>query len=244
MKIINLKILTFTLICLFFSSNMSSIAYSLEDDSLNKGKCEKNVYITFDDGPAGKITTNILDVLKQENVPATFFVIGSQIKGQEKLILRMKNEGHSIGLHSFSHDRNKLYKENEGFISEMLKTQDILFNVTGEKYNVLRFPFGCNNNSYKLTQSLVDLIHENNLKIYDWNTDSCDGLNPHSSPDCIARKSCSNKPQDCVVILMHCSYINKNSLVALPSIIKHYRDNGYTFKAITEDVPEIYKIMK
>ena len=80
---------------------------------------KKTVYLTFDDGPGGKVTISVLDILQEEKVPATFFIIGNQICGQENTILRMKNEGHAIGLHSFSHDRNILYRSNEDFINEM-----------------------------------------------------------------------------------------------------------------------------
>ena len=209
-----------------------------EKESVN----EKIVYLTFDDGPGGDVTKKVLDILKKENVPATFFVIGCQIKGQEDIILRMKNEGHSIGLHSYSHDRNKLYCSNENFLEEMKKCQDTLYEVTGEKYKILRFPFGCNNQSYKLTQKLVDSIHDNNLKIYDWTVDSGDGANYKSSPETLIKKSC--KEEDNAVILMHCGYINKNSAEALTSIIKYYKNKGYTFKSIDETTPEVYKVTK
>ncbi|MGL5353371.1 MAG: polysaccharide deacetylase family protein [Clostridium sp.] len=209
------------------------------DDSTN---VEKIVYLTFDDGPGGTVTTKVLDILKDEGVPATFFVIGCQIPNQENIILRMKNEGHSIGLHSITHDRNKLYNGNQGFIDEMLKEQKILEEITGEKYNILRFPFGCNNSTYRLTNSLVNLIHENNLKIYDWTQDSGDGANSNAAPDYIFKKSINKA--DKVIVLMHCSYINKNTALALPSIIKYYKNAGYTFKVIDDKTPEIYKITK
>ena len=203
---------------------------------------EKSVYITFDDGPGGKITKTILDILKKEEVPATFFVIGCQIEGQETIIKRMKEEGHAIGLHSFSHNRNKIYPRKEKFLEEMLLSQETIFNITSEKPNILRFPFGCNNNTYKLNESMVNLLHENNLKIYDWNTDSGDGANSKLAVNKIVSNSCVKK--DNVILLMHCSYINKNTSLALPSIIKYYKDNNYTFKVIDDSTEEVYKIMK
>ena len=78
------------------------------DDNTIESK-EKEIYLTFDDGPSGKVTNDILDILKSEEVPATFFVIGNQIDNQEDIILRMRDEGHSIGLHSYTHERNNLY---------------------------------------------------------------------------------------------------------------------------------------
>ena len=90
-----------------FITNAQAIE-NTEDSSKDSGQ-EKVVYLTFDDGPGGKVTLQVLDTLKAENVPATFFVIGCQIKGQENTILRMKNEGHSIGLHSFSHNLSLIH---------------------------------------------------------------------------------------------------------------------------------------
>lgn len=216
--------------------------YANNDDNLKEVSKKKTVYLTFDDGPGGKVTNDILDTLKKENVPATFFVIGSEIKGQENILLRMKDEGHSIGLHSYSHDRNKLYCNNASFLNEMKKGQEAIYDVTGEKYNILRFPFGCNNNSYKLTKELVDMLHDNGFKIYDWTLDSGDGANYKSAPETIIKKSCKN--DDTVVLLMHCAFLNKTSAKALPSIIKYYKDNNYEFKVLDENTPEIYKITK
>ncbi|NRY61649.1 polysaccharide deacetylase family protein [Clostridium beijerinckii] len=203
---------------------------------------KKIIYLTFDDGPAGKVTTNVLDILKQESVPATFFLIGSQIKGQEDLIKRMYDEGHALGLHSMSHNRNNLYNSNEEFLKEMLDTQQMVNSIVGIKPTILRFPFGCNNNCYRISQSMVDLLHQNNLKIYDWNTDSGDGAHPNASPSTFIKNSKSDKER--VVLLMHCAYMSKNSAKALPSIIKYYKDNGYEFKVIDENTPEEYHFMK
>lgn len=244
-KLLLNKTIVIVLVLLALGSHLplANLLDDIDNDSIESSN-EKVVYLTFDDGPGGKVTTQILDTLKKENVPGTFFVIGSQLKGQENLILRMKDEGHSIGLHSYSHSRDKLYSGNEGFLNEMLKDQQSLEDITGEKYTILRFPFGCNNSTYKLKQSLVDILHQNNLKIYDWTTDSCDGANPNSSPDSIVKKACSHKDINPVIVLMHCSYINKNSATALPGIIKHYKDAGYTFKVITNETPEVYKLTK
>lgn len=237
-----LLLLTTTLIFSFSLLNIPS-AMENNEDSSKESKKEKVVYITFDDGPCGNITNKVLDTLKEENVPATFFVIGSMVKGQEDIILRMKNEGHSIGLHSFSHDKSKLYCNDESFLKETIDCQKALYEVTDENYNVLRFPYGCNNNSYKLTENLVNLLHENNFKIYDWNVDSGDGANAILPPESIVKKSCKSKKGN-VIVLMHCSYVHKNTTLALPCIIRYYKDNGYVFKVIDETTPEIYKIMK
>ena len=225
------KIIILTLIL----SNIINIFAFAEETSSNTSK-SKVIYLTFDDGPARKVTTDILDILREEDVNATFFLIGEQIKGQENIIKRMHEEGHSLGLHSMTHKKGYLYCSNDHFLKEMLETQELINSVVGIKTNILRFPFGCNNNSYKLTESMVNLLHENNLKIYDWNVDSGDGANPNSDPSRLIRNSKSDK--DNIILLMHCAYMSKNTVKALPSIIKYYKDQGYEFKGIDENTPE------
>ncbi|WP_026886150.1 polysaccharide deacetylase family protein [Clostridium beijerinckii] len=230
------KCIPFVLIIITIINYQNLLTYKAFADE------KKIIYLTFDDGPAGKVTTNVLDILKEESVPATFFLIGSQIKGQEDLVKRMYNDGHALGLHSMSHNRNILYHSNEEFLKEMLDTQQIINSIVGIKPTILRFPFGCNNNCYKISQSMVDLLHDNKLKIYDWNTDSGDGAHPGANPSSFIKNSKSEKER--VVLLMHCAYMSKNSVKALPSIIKYYKDNGYEFKVIDENTPEEYHFMK
>lgn len=238
MKKILSNLFIFTLLALLACPQLS--AYSEDDD--NRESCKKVVYLTFDDAPGGEVTKKTLDILKEENVPATFFIIGNQVKGQEDIILRMKNEGHSIGLHSFTHERSKLYGCSSDFISEMKQVQKALYDVTGENYYILRFPFGTNNSTYRLTNEMVNSVHSNNFKIYDWTQDTLDGANPNSSPDTILNRSIST--QDNVVVLMHNAYANKNTSQAIRGIIKYYKSQGYTFDKITVDTPEIYHLLK
>lgn len=203
---------------------------------------KKVVYITFDDGPSGKLTNEILDILKEHNAKATFFVIGNMIKGQENVLCRMLAEGHSIGLHTYSHERDKIYRNSKSFIDEMLLTQQLLEEATGKKATIIRFPFGCNNTSYKLTSSMVTALHDNDFKIFDWTVDSTDGMNPNLDPYKIAERAKTKK--DTAVVLLHCGYLNKNTAKALPAILKYYEDNKYEFKVIDETTPEVFRVKK
>ena len=232
----NLIIFTFLALLAYPQLNTYS------EDGNKKDAPKKVVYLTFDDAPGGDVTAKTLDILKEENVPATFFIIGEQIKGQEDIILRMKNEGHSIGLHSFTHERSKLYSCTSGFINEMKQVQKALYDVTGENYYILRFPFGTSNSTYRLTNEMVNAVHSNNFKIYDWTQDTLDGANPNSSPNTILNRSIST--QDNVVVLMHNAHANKNTSQAIKGIIKYYKSQGYTFDKITVDTPEIYHVLK
>jgi len=205
---------------------------------------KKIVYLTFDDGPDYKNTPRVLDILEKEQVKATFFVISSEFLERENIIKRIYDDGHALGLHSHTHQKSKLYSCSENFLEEMLTCQDKIYEITGYRPNIIRFPFGCNNGSYKLKQSLVDLLHENNLRIYDWNVDSGDGANHNLAPYSITKNATSFNIDGPVILLMHCSMINKNTAEALPSIIKYYKDNNYEFKVIDETTKEKYKIIK
>ena len=218
-------------------------AYAGDEDSLeNSDNKEKIVYLTFDDAPSKTVFKDILDILKKEDVRATFFVIGNQVKGNEEILKRAYDEGNSIGLHSFTHEKKNLYTSNEKFLDEMLTTQKAIEDVIGCSPKILRFPFGANNSFYKLKKDLVKLLHDNDLRIYDWNADSGDGLNPHLSPSRILKNSKSDK--DTVVLLMHASPLHKNTAKALPDIIAYYKANGYTFKTIDCKTPEVFKYIK
>lgn len=234
------KLTLFSLIITMFFSIPIYNTYA--DEKNNVESNSKVVYLTFDDGPAGKVTNDVLDILKNNSVHATFFLIGCQIKDQEDLVKRIYDKGNSIGLHSMTHKKNSLYCSNEQFLKEMISTQELISTVVPIKPTILRFPFGCNNNTYKISKSMVDLLHDNNLKIYDWNTDSGDGANPNSAPSTILKNAKSTK--DRVILLMHCSYLSKNTVKALPSIIQYYKDNGYEFKTIDENTPEEFHFMK
>ncbi|SFD33075.1 polysaccharide deacetylase family protein [Clostridium uliginosum] len=225
--------------CLITISIINFAIPTLSAENINE---QKTIYLTFDDGPAAKVTEDVLDILKNEQVPGTFFLIGEQIESQENLVKRIYNEGHSIGLHSMTHKKGYLYSSNEHFLKEMLDTQEVINSVLDFKPTILRFPFGCNNNSYRICESMEKLLHENDLKIYDWNVDSGDGANHSASPSTFIKNSKSDK--DRIILLMHCSYMSKNSVKALPEIIKYYKDKGYEFKAIDNNTPEEYHIIK
>ena len=113
---------------------------------------EKIAYLTFDDGPTLKSTGKILDILKSENVKATFFVIGKHVKENPELVKRAYDEGHYIANHGYSHDNSKLYSSGENFINEIKNTDIEIGKAIGiENYSshVFRFPNGYMSSVYK-----------------------------------------------------------------------------------------------
>jgi peptidoglycan/xylan/chitin deacetylase (PgdA/CDA1 family) len=241
-------IFTFSIICLLLVSSLpinnvqkhSEAFISLDISLKDSGdvKDSKFAYLTFDDGPTYIVTNALLDVLKKESVKATFFVVGKEIEGKEAILKRINDEGHSIGLHTYSHNFKKIYKSTSAFIDEMTKTADKVEEVTGSTSKIIRFPGG---SSKHLNASTLEELHRNNFKVYDWNVNSCDGINPNLSISELVKKSQGIKGnKNVAIVLMHCNSNNKNTIKALPQIIKYYIELGYEFKTITEDTPEYY----
>lgn len=199
---------------------------------------KKKVYITIDDGPSTEITEKMLDVLKQYNAKATFFVIGSQIHGKENILKRIHAEGHGIGLHSYTHNIKKIYSSHDIFINEMIQTADEINRVVGIRPVVLRFPGGSGG---RLSKEFLDKLHKANYRIFDWNISAGDGMYPNNPPDRIFENA--TNPQQLTsnaILLMHDKPNNQKSCEALPMIIEYYRNHGYEFKTITEETPEYY----
>ena len=184
------------------------------------------------------MTDKVLDVLKENNVKATFFIIGNQIKGQESVVKRINSEGHSIGLHTYTHKYKNIYSNRKGFISEMLKSQNEINSLIGIKPTIMRFPSGSRNH---LTKAFLEELHSYNFKIYDWNAVMSDGVNCKTPTDKLYREATKTTVSEHpIILLMHCDYMHKNTCKVLPRVIKFYKDNGYEFKIINDKTPENY----
>ena len=204
------------------------------EDYANK----KIIYLTFDDGPSSKITDGVLDVLKEKDVKATFFLIGNQIEDREEVVKRIHDEGHGIGLHTYNHKFKYVYCSEDAFIKEMMECRDEINRVVGVSPNIIRFPGG----SYKhLSKGLLSKLHDNNFKVYDWNLDNSDGMNQKLDPSQLYKKAIKGSENlHPVILLMHCTDMNKNTYKALPDIIDYYKNEGYEFRVIDDETPEMY----
>jgi peptidoglycan-N-acetylglucosamine deacetylase len=216
---------------LYYSAKPPSKAAFITSD-------KRIIYLTFDDGPSSIVTNDILNTLNQQHVKATFFVIGSKIKGQEAVLRRMYNEGHSIGLHTYSHQYKQIYASEDAFIGEMNKTSNEIKKVIGIQPNIIRFPYGSNSH---LNNAFLKKLHAHHFKVYDWNASIPDGVKPNTKPEELAREAINTGNKiSYVIFLMHCNNSNVNTFKALPQIIKNYKNLGYEFKAITNVTPEFY----
>lgn len=217
------------------TSESSEIVGENKTAATNK---KKIIYLTFDDGPSSKVTSNVLDVLKENKVKATFFLIGNQIKGREAVVKRIYNEGNSIGLHSYTHDYNIIYSDEDNFIKEMMDCRNEINNVIGITPNIIRFPGGSHK---RLSNSFLKKLHDKNFKLYDWNLENSDGLKPKTSSCELYEKAINgSENKNKIILLLHCTNNHQNTCKALPQIIKYYKSKGYEFRTITEETKELY----
>lgn len=194
---------------------------------------EKTVYFTFDDGPS-EVTEEVLDVLMEEGIKATFFVIGPSGDKTDERIFRMFSEGHSIGLHTMSHDYGRIYSSAEEFMNDLEYERDWVYSVTGEECNIFRFPGGSNNSAAEkwLLEEIKEKAEERGFVWYDWNADSKDSIGFLLSPEEIVQNVLDSeavKSGKDVIVLMHDSSTRKTAPEALRMLIDEFRERGYVF---------------
>lgn len=195
---------------------------------------EKIAYLTFDDGPTLKSTSKILDILSEENVKATFFVIGKHVKEHPELVKRAYDEGHYIANHSYTHNHDKLYTNSDSFINEILSTDVEIAKAIGiENYHshVFRFPNGYMAPNYKAKkQEYVKRLPEIDYTYIDWNALNKDSEKKYSNAELLKNLKDSSRNKGTLVILMHdTSDVNETHLILKDSI--HYlKEQGYTFQ--------------
>lgn len=195
---------------------------------------EKIAYLTFDDGPNVNSTPKVLDILAEENVKATFFVIGKQVKEHPELVKRAYDEGHYIANHGYSHHNDKLYASLDSFINEILSTDREIGKAIGiENYSshVFRFPNGFMASIYKnKKQEYVKQLSDIGYTYIDWNVLNKDSEKKYSHTELLNNLKTSSKNKGTLVILMHdTSDVNETHLVLKDSI--HYlKEQGYIFQ--------------
>ena len=193
-----------------------------EEESQPQGPALKKVYLTFDDGPS-IYTEEILDILKRYNVKASFFVTGMNMPQYKEYYQRILDDGHTLGIHTYSHVYNDIYGSLEAFQEDFYKLQDYIYECTGEKINIYRFPGGSSNTivSEETREQIMKWLKEENIVYYDWNVSSGDASNVLLSPEKIA-ENCISGVERCntAIVLLHDSGGKKSTIEALPLIIE------------------------
>ena len=227
------------------------VTYTVKDSSGNENTITREVivsehgkngtiYLTFDDGPKNGTTNVILDILKEEGVKATFFVTNS---GPDELIKRAYDEGHTIALHTASHNYSIVYASVDSYFNDLNIVSERVKNITGVESKIIRFPGGSSNTiSRKYSSGIMSYLTSEVLKrgyrYYDWNVSSGDAAGGRPTASMIYDNVVSNLSKNRVnMVLMH--DIKTYTRDALRDIIRYGKENGYVFDKITQNTEMI-----
>ena len=210
----------------------------VENDFLYADEAEKTVYLTFDDGPTA-LTPQVLDILKDRGVSATFFVVYRRGDFAEEMYRRIVDEGHVLAHHSASHDYNKIYSSVEAFLDDFALLSDMLETVTGVKPELFRFPGGSVNSYNK--EIHVELSAEmlrRGYTYYDWDVSAGSSTSTADRDSIFANVLNGISGKDTAVVLLHDAG-TRATVEALPDIIEGLLASGYRFGALDQTVRPI-----
>lgn len=204
---------------------------------------KRYVYLTIDDGPSDN-TERILEILRQYNIKATWFVVG---KEDEKSIARYKAiaaEGHTLAMHSFTHEYGQVYASAEAFEADLTHIQTFLQEKVGYTSTVYRFPGGSSNTTKQRQVSMTELVpilQNRGIRYFDWNVDTTDGSGTNLPVDTlIAGTNQFMGKYVYNMLLLHDANDHNTTVDALPQIIQSCLDQGMEFLPITDDTPEVH----
>ncbi len=197
----------------------------------------KVIYLTFDDGP-GKYTQQLLDILAKYDVKATFFVTNGSPKYQD-MIAKESQAGHSIGIHSYTHNYDLIYSSEDAFFTDLQQMQDVIVAQTGQATSLIRFPGGSSNTVSNITPGimtqLTQEVRNRGYQYFDWNVSSGDAGETTDTDTVVANVIAGVQKQNVSVVLQH--DIKSFSVDAVERIIQWGLENGYTFLPLSYDSP-------
>lgn len=231
----NILVRLLVIILTFHSLYLPVFSYSKD-----QGTSLKTAYLTFDDGPSN-LTNDILDILKEKEVLATFFVVGTEIKGSEATLIRIADEGHAIGNHTYSHNYQFIYKNVDNFLNDFYKCEEIIFQTTGLRPKIFRYPGGTNNRSSKLygEKNIMNKIsyelEKKGYTYFDWNVSSRDSNGIDYTVDELVNMTLTQaRSKNNSVILFHDTASKIKTVQALPMIIDGLKKQGFDFEVLSE----------
>ena len=216
--------------------NTERIMSDMENEVPYVGGTRK-VYLTFDDGPSSN-TGRILDTLAEYDVRATFFVVGNEEEAYQALYKRIVEEGHTLGMHSYSHKYDEIYQSVESYAQDMTSLQEFLYDITGVWCRYCRFPGGSSNTVSRVDmQKLIAYLDDQDIIYFDWNISSGDASSSYISKEAIIG-NCMAKLSEYqeAVILLHDASGKNTTVEALPELIEKIQAMDNTvILPITED---------
>lgn len=194
---------------------------------------DKKAYLTFDDGPTSKCTEKILDILKEEDVKATFFVVGKHVKEYPDIVKREYEEGHYIANHGYNHNNKLLYKDMESFKNEIINTDLEIGKALGiENYSshIFRFPNGYKSHIYSNEKKDALKVLSNLDYVYaDWNCLNKDSEKKYSNSELLNNLKKTSKNKGTLIILMHDTADVNKTYNVLKDSIDYLKKQGYEF---------------
>lgn len=202
------------------------------------------VYLTFDDGPS-KYTEEILDILDEYDVKATFFVLGKENEHSIEMLREIAERGHTLGMHSYSHKYADVYRSVDDFSADFYRIYSYILENTGIQSTYYRFPGGSSNTVSDIDMHVfADFLAEHEIEYYDWNVSSGDGGSVLLDVDTLVRNSTQDiERHGTSIILMHDAASRPTTVEALPQIIENILAMEDTvILPITEDTTPIHHI--
>lgn len=206
-------------------------------NEISKSKIyDKVIYLTFDDGPSQN-TVRVLDILKQYNVKATFFV--NYQDNCDDIYKRIHSEGHAIGNHTYSHDFNSIYQSTSAFFEDYEKLNKYLYSLIGVTPDIMRFPGGSNNTigGIGFMSQLSKEVKNRGIQYTDWNSLSGDAETVElvSKEQLALKVETTAVGENKVIVLMHDASAKNTTPDALPTIIEYFKARGYVFASLTKE---------
>ncbi len=194
----------------------------------------KRAFLTFDDGPSTN-TKDILDLLLQRNIKATFFVLGTQVERMPETVKRIYEEGHYIANHGYSHVYSSIYSSPEAVLDEFNKCNQLVANaIQVPEYNshLFRFPGGYYGGKYaEIKKQANEILKQNNIAHVDWNALTGDSEKQNPTKEYLMNNlQKTTQGKNSIVILMHDSQAKKVTVETLPEVIDYLQQQGYEFE--------------
>ena len=206
-----------------FQTAVSTASEDVAAECAGGEEQKPKIALTFDDGPNIKYTPMLLDGLKERGIKATFFLIGSNIDGNETVVKEMYENGHIVGNHTFHHVQLTKVSEEEAR-EEVVKTNNAIYEITGEYPVYIRPPFGEWREGLDLVVTMIPVL---------WDVDSRDWESQNTASIC---SEVLPNVKDGSIILMHDGY--RATVEALRRILKELKEEGYTFVTVRELIEE------
>ncbi len=199
------------------------------------------IYLTFDDGPSER-TPEVLDILKTYNIKATFFVCGGTSEESAELMKRVVDEGHTIAIHSISHEYKKIYASVESYLDDFYETYMCVYEATGVKPEIFRFPGGSINSYNRFTyMQIIAEMTRRGFVYYDWNVSGEDAVKGSDGTTIYNNivNYISTDGTDRAIVLLHDSRDKEDTVSVLPAVIQRLLASGYKFDKLDNGVKPV-----